>query len=53
MQTTAVLTQAKDGGYVAYNPETGTKSQGDNLDGGLASLREAVELYPQELRDEA
>jgi predicted RNase H-like HicB family nuclease len=53
MQITAVLIQAKEGGYVAYNPETGTTSQGDNLDGGLASLREAAELYPEELRDEA
>ena len=28
MQVTAVLTPAAEGGFVAYNPETGTTSQG-------------------------
>ena len=44
MQVTAVLT-AEDNGYVAYNPETGTASQGDTIEEALANLREAVELY--------
>lgn len=44
MQVTAVLTP-EDDGYVAYNPETGTASQGDTIDEALANLREAVELY--------
>ena len=44
MQLTAVLTP-EDDGYVAYNPETGTASQGDTIDEALANLREAVELF--------
>jgi predicted RNase H-like HicB family nuclease len=45
MQVTAVLTPAEEGGYVAYNPETGTMSQGDTVEQALANLKEAVELY--------
>lgn len=45
MQVTAVLSPAVEGGYVAYNPETGTTTQGDNVEDALAALREAVELY--------
>jgi predicted RNase H-like HicB family nuclease len=48
MQVTAVLTPAEEGGYVAYNPETGTTTQGDTLEEALANLREAVELYLEE-----
>ena len=48
MQVTAVLTAADEGGYVAYNPETGTASQGDTLEEAIANLREAVELYLEE-----
>lgn len=48
MQVTAVLTPAPEGGYVAYNPETGTASQGETLDEALANLREAVELHLEE-----
>ena len=44
MQLTAVLTP-EDDGYVAYNPETGTASQGDTIDEAVANLREAVALY--------
>uniref|UniRef100_UPI0035C99BDB type II toxin-antitoxin system HicB family antitoxin n=1 Tax=uncultured Sphingomonas sp. TaxID=158754 RepID=UPI0035C99BDB len=44
MQVTAVLTP-EDDGYVAYNPETGTASQGDTIEEALVNLREAVELY--------
>ena len=44
MQVTAVLTP-EDDGYVAYNPETGTASQGDTIEEALTNLREAVELY--------
>ena len=44
MQVTAVLTP-EDDGYVAYNPETGTASQGDTIEEALANLREAVELF--------
>ncbi len=45
MQVTAVLTPAEEGGYVAFNPETGTTTQGETIDAALAALREAVELY--------
>jgi len=45
---TAVLTPSEIGGYVAYNPETGTASQGESLDEAIANLREAVELYLEE-----
>jgi predicted RNase H-like HicB family nuclease len=48
MQVTAVLTPAEEGGYVAYNPETGTTTQGASVDEALANLREAVELYLEE-----
>ena len=48
MQVTAVLTPAEEGGFVAYNPDTGTTTQGDTLDEALANLREAVELYLEE-----
>ena len=44
MQVTAILTP-EDDGYVAYNPETGTASQGDTIEEALANLRETVELY--------
>jgi predicted RNase H-like HicB family nuclease len=48
MQVTAVLTPAGEGGFVAYNPETGTTSQGDTIEEALGNLREAVELYLEE-----
>jgi predicted RNase H-like HicB family nuclease len=45
MQITAVLNPAEEGGYVAFNPDTGTTTQGDTVEEALANLREAVELY--------
>lgn len=48
MQVTAILTPAEEGGYVAFNPETGSTSQGETIDEALASLREAVELFLEE-----
>lgn len=48
MQVTAVLTPAEEGGFVAFNPETGSTSQGETLEEALANLREAVELYLEE-----
>ncbi|MDQ2878156.1 MAG: type II toxin-antitoxin system HicB family antitoxin [Pseudomonadota bacterium] len=45
MQVTAVLTPAEEGGYVAFNPETGTTTQGETVEAALDALREAVELY--------
>jgi predicted RNase H-like HicB family nuclease len=48
MHMTAVLTPAEKGGFVAYNPETGTGSQGETVEEAVANLREAVELYLEE-----
>jgi predicted RNase H-like HicB family nuclease len=48
MHMTAVLTPAEEGGFVAYNPETGTASQGETIEEAVANLREAVELYLEE-----
>jgi predicted RNase H-like HicB family nuclease len=48
MRVTAVLTPAPEGGFVAYNPETGTTSQGDTVEEAVANLREAVERYLEE-----
>ncbi|VAV91960.1 hypothetical protein MNBD_ALPHA04-1628 [hydrothermal vent metagenome] len=48
MQVTAVLSPAPEGGYTAYNPETGTTSQGESIEDALANLREAVELFLEE-----
>lgn len=48
MQVTAILTPAEEGGYVAFNPETGTTTQGESVDDALSNLREAVELYLEE-----
>lgn len=45
MQVTAILTPADEGGYVAFNPETGTTTQGETVEEALANLREAIELF--------
>jgi predicted RNase H-like HicB family nuclease len=34
--------------FVAYNPETGTTTQGRTFDRAMANLREATELYLSE-----
>ena len=48
MTLTAVLTPAPEGGFVAFNPETGTTTQGETLPEALANLKEAAELYLEE-----
>lgn len=48
MTLTAVLTPADEGGFVAFNPETGTTTQGDSVDEAISNLREATELYLEE-----
>ena len=50
MQTlTAIVYPTPDGKwFVAYNPETGTTTQGKNFDKAMASLKEATELYLSE-----
>jgi len=48
MEFSAVLTPAPEGGYVAFNPETGTTTQGETVEEALAKLRKATELYLEE-----
>lgn len=48
MTLTAVLTPDPEGGYVAFNPETGTTAQGEDVTEALANLTEATELYLEE-----
>lgn len=48
MELSAVLTPAPEGGYIAFNPETGTTTQGETIEEALANLREATQLYLEE-----
>lgn len=48
MELTAVLNPAEEGGYIAFNPETGTSTQGDTVEEAVANLREATVLYLSE-----
>ena len=48
MQLTAVLVPAREGGFTAMNPETGTTTQGETIEEALANLQEATELYLEE-----
>jgi len=48
MELSAILTPAPEGGYVAFNPETGTTTQGETIEEALANLSEATELYLEE-----
>ncbi len=48
MELSAILTPASEGGYVAYNPETGTTTQGESVEEALQNLREATALYLEE-----
>jgi len=48
MELSAILTSASEGGFVAFNPETGTTTQGETVEEALANLREATELYLEE-----
>ena len=45
MELTAVLTPAEEGGYVAFNPETGTTTQDETVEEAIANLQEATALY--------
>lgn len=44
----ALLISDPEGGYVSYNPQTGTTSQGETAGEALANLKEACELYLEE-----
>ena len=48
MELCAILTPAPEGGYVAFNPETGTTTQGETVEDALVNLREATALYLEE-----
>ena len=48
MELSAVLTPAIEGGYVAFNPETGTTTQGESIEEAIENLKEATELYLEE-----
>ena len=48
MELPAILTPAEEGGYVAFNPDTGTTTQGESVEDALANLQEATELYLEE-----
>ena len=48
MTLTAVLTVAEEGGFVAFNPETGTTTQGETVQEAIAHLKEATTLYLEE-----
>lgn len=49
MILTAVLLPTPEGGFTALNPETGTTTQGESVEETLSNLREATELYLEEL----
>jgi predicted RNase H-like HicB family nuclease len=48
MELSALLPAAPQGGYVAFNPETGTTTQGEAVEEALTNLQEATELYLEE-----
>ena len=48
MLLTAVLIPAEEGGFVAFNPETGTTTQGETVAEAVSNLREATSLYLDE-----
>lgn len=48
MELTAVLTPAEEGGFIAFNPETGTTTQGETVEEAVANLVEATTLYLSE-----
>lgn len=48
MELSAIITPAPEGGFVAFNPETGTTTQGETVEEALANLREATEIYLEE-----
>lgn len=48
MTLTAILTPDPEGGYVAFNPETGSTTQGESVSEALDNLRAATELFLEE-----
>lgn len=48
MALTAVITPAEEGGFIAFNPETGTTTQGESIAEALENLKQATDLYLEE-----
>ncbi len=48
MRLTAVLTNAEEGGFIAFNPETGTTTEGETVQEAIDNLKEATTLYLEE-----
>ena len=48
MRLNAFLIPAKEGGFTAFNPETGTTTQGESVEEAIANLSEATQLYLEE-----
>jgi len=48
MTLTAVLIPAEEGGFIAFNPETGTTTQGESVPEAIGNLREGTELFLEE-----
>ena len=48
MELTAVLTPAEEGGYVAFNPETGTSTQAETVEEAIANLQASTVLHLSE-----
>ena len=48
MRLIAILSPAVEGGYFAFNPETGTTTQGQTIDETILNLKEATSLYLEE-----
>jgi predicted RNase H-like HicB family nuclease len=48
MELTAILSPAEEGGYVAFNPETGTTTEGESIEEAIQNLTEATSLYLEE-----
>jgi len=48
MILSAIISEADEGGFIAFNLETGTTTQGETQDEALANLREATALYLEE-----
>lgn len=46
LELTAVLTPAEEGGDVAFDPETGTTTEGESIEEAPANLRDATSFAP-------
>lgn len=45
VKLSAILILVSEGGYVAFNHETGTATQGETVEASLTNLAEATQLY--------